>query len=605
MTVQRRFGLVFEPSSRLTDGNLMSTVMNQLQRLGRALMLPIAVLPIAGLLLRLGQPDLLGLPVLAAAGDAVFANLGLIFAVGVAVGLARENHGAAGLASLVGFLIATKGADALLSVPDYVTHGLTGAAAAAAGSIWKTTQLAKLTMPVGILSGVMAGIAYNRFSDIKLPDYLAFFAGRRFVPIVTGCLGVGLAVVFGLGWPWLAAGIDAVSQFITGAGDWGLFLYGFLNRLLIVTGLHHILNNLAWFLLGDYHGVTGDLNRFFAGDPEAGRFMTGFFPVMMFGLPGACLAMYRAADPARRVQVGGLLLSIALTSFLTGVTEPIEFSFMFLAPFLYAIHAVLTGVSMVVMHVLNVRLGFSFSAGLFDYVLNFGKASHPLRLLPVGMVYFGLYFVAFRWAIVRYNLGTPGRDAVSTPPPKDPASTAHDRADDFIAALGGAGNLQSVDACTTRLRLIVVDSQRVDADALSRLGAMGVVKPSPTAAQVILGPVADQIASTLRRRLGQSASPATGTETSSSSARVKALPLSPLCEFLGGRDNIASVRTGSSRLILHLRDIERFRPDTPLIPGVRGVGLTRAGAVHLLLDRDPESTAEALVVGGVERATAS
>src|SRR5260221_4476956 len=205
--------------------------------------------------------------------------------------------------------------------------------------------------------------------------------------------------------------MDALSRSVLHAGPLGLFLYGVLNRVLIVTGLHHIINNIAWFLLGDYHGVTGDLNRFFAGDPAAGAFMAGFFPVMMFGLPAACLAMYHPAPQARRKSVGGMLLSMALTSFLTGVTEPIEFSFIFLAPLLFALHAVLTGLAFVVMSLLGVKLGFGFSAGLFDYVLNFGKATRPLLLLPVGLGYFGLYYGVFRWAILRFDLKTPGRDA--------------------------------------------------------------------------------------------------------------------------------------------------------------------------------------------------
>ncbi len=197
---------------------------------------------------------------------------------------------------------------------------------------------------------------------------------------------------------------------VLAAGAFGLFAYGVLNRLLIVTGLHHILNNIAWFLLGDYHGVTGDLKRFFAGDPSAGAFMAGFFPVMMFGLPAACLAMYHTARPERRRAVGGLLVSMALTSFLTGVTEPIEFTFMFLAPALYAVHAVLTGLAMVIMNLLGVKLGFGFSAGLFDYVLNFKQATRPLWLLPVGAAYFALYYFLFRFVIVRFDLKTPGRE---------------------------------------------------------------------------------------------------------------------------------------------------------------------------------------------------
>src|SRR5580692_10916720 len=320
---------------------MLNLRMQGLQQLGRALMLPIAVLPIAGLLLRLGQPDLLGWPAMAAAGDAIFSNLGLLFAVGVGVGLARENHGAAGLAALVGFVVTMRAVETLLAAPP--------------GS------LAKLSIPVGLSSGIIAGVGYNRFGNITLPSYLSFFGGRRFVPILSGLAGLLLAAMLGYAWPWLEHGMDATSRAILGAGSFGLFAYGLLNRLLIVTGLHHIINNMAWFLLGDYHGTTGDLNRFFAGDPSAGKFMSGFFPVMMFGLPAACLAMYRAARPERRKAVGGLLLSMALTAFLTGVTEPIEFSFMFLAPVLYLLHAILTGLAMVVMNMLGVKLGFGFS----------------------------------------------------------------------------------------------------------------------------------------------------------------------------------------------------------------------------------------------------
>src|SRR5579872_4882212 len=368
-----------------------------LQKVGGALMLPIAVLPIAGLLLRLGQPDLLNLPSMASAGDAIFANLGLLFAIGVSVGLARENHGAAGLASVVGYLVATQGAQVLIAVPPDVAASLSGQAHDLAVGAFKAHELSKLSVPTGILSGLIAGALYNRYSEIRLPSYLAFFGGRRFVPIASGFAGLGLAAVFGLGWPWLERGMDALSYAVLAAGPFGLFAYGVLNRILIITGLHHILNNIAWFLIGDYHGVTGDLKRFFAGDPTAGAFMSGFFPMMMFGLPGACLAMYRAALPERRPAVGGLLLSIALTSFLTGVTEPVEFTFIFLAPLLYAVHAVMTGVAMVVMHLAHVRLGFGFSAGLFDYVLNYSRADRPLWLVPIGLLYFGLYYALFRF----------------------------------------------------------------------------------------------------------------------------------------------------------------------------------------------------------------
>ncbi len=562
-----------------------------LQRLGRALMLPIAVLPVAGLLLRLGQPDLLGIPVLAAAGDAIFANLGLVFAVGVAVGLARENHGAAGLASLIGFLVATHGAEVLLSVPASVTAGLSGAAADLADKAWRSQQLAKLSMPVGVLSGLIAGFAYNRFNEIQMPSYLAFFGGRRFVPIATGCFGVLVAVAFGLGWPLLASGMDSISRAVVGAGDFGLFAYGTLNRVLIVTGLHHILNNIPWFLLGDYHGATGDLKRFFAGDPSAGAFMSGFFPVMMFGLPGACLAMYRTALPERRKAVGGLLLSIALTSFLTGVTEPIEFTFMFLAPVLYLVHALLTGLAMVIMHVLGVHLGFSFSAGLFDYMLNFSLATRPLWLLPIGLCYFALYYGLFRYGIVRFNLATPGRDAAAAPSLPSAAGSGSERAAGLIAALGGGSNLTAVDACTTRLRLSVVESARIDVAALTRLGAMGVVRPGPNAVQVVLGPIADQVAGEIRRQLhaGSTAAPAT-----QGKARATAPSATDVLGALGGAANLRSIEDVAGRLLVAVHDGKLVDLDALIRLGAQDAAISKAGLVHVLVEAHAASLSAAL-----------
>src|ERR1700722_14751863 len=459
----------------------MNLRMQGLQQLGRALMLPIAVLPIAGLLLRLGQPDLLGWTAMAAAGDAIFSNLGLLFAVGVGVGLARENHGAAGLAALVGFVVTMRAVETMLAAPP--------------GS------LAKLSIPVGLSSGIIAGVGYNRFGNITLPSYLSFFGGRRFVPILSGLAGLLLAAMLGYAWPWLEHGMDATSRALLGAGSFGLFAYGLLNRLLIVTGLHHILNNFAWFIVGDYHGATGDLKRFFAGDPTAGAFMSGFFPVMMFGLPGACHAMYHTARPERRAGVAGLLLSLGLTSFLTGVTEPVEFTFMFLAPVLYALHAIATGLAMVLMNAFGVHLGFSFSAGLFDYVLNFTHAQRPLLLLPIGAAYFGLYYGVFRFCIVRLNLTTPGREiddaALQPPAPATPGA----RAQVFVTALGGAGNLTEVAACTTRLRLVLVDNRAIDEAMLKRLGARGILRSSDQGLQVVLGPIADQVAGEIRAAL--------------------------------------------------------------------------------------------------------
>jgi PTS system N-acetylglucosamine-specific IIC component len=565
-----------------------------LQPLGRALMLPIAVLPLAGLLLRLGQPDMLNITFVSAAGDAVFHNLGLLFALGVAVGLARDGAGAAGLAGVVCFLVAANGAQSLITPPPDALAGLVGKGRDLAAAAYRNVALFRLGVPLGIVSGVIGGLAYNRFGAVRLPDALAFFGGRRFAPIVAGLAGVGLALVFGLCWAWLGEGMDGLSRAIVAAGPAGLFVYGVLNRLLIVTGLHHILNNVVWFIVGDYHGATGDLGRFFAGDPTAGAFMAGFFPVMMFGLPAACLAMFHAAHPKRRAEVGGLLLSLALTAVLTGVTEPIEFSFMFLAPVLFAAHAVMTGAAMVIMDLLGVKLGFGFSAGLFDYVLNFGKATRPLLLLPVGAAYFALYYLVFRVLIVRLDLKTPGREDQPTTLGRERRRGAgDDRATDFIAALGGAANLVSVDACTTRLRLVVASRRTIDEAALRALGARGIVRPSDRDIQVVIGPIADQVAREMKEALAvdgagaRSFLEATPAPTGAlvHDTRVEGPSPDPLpwLRALGGTANILSVMAASSRLRLVVAEDGDVDAAALEALGARGLVRPGPGVWHVVL----------------------
>ncbi len=555
----------------------MASPLEALQSLGRALMLPIAVLPAAGLLLRLGQPDLLDVPFMAAAGEAIFANLGLLFAAGVAVGLARDNNGAAGLAGVVCFLIATRSAEVLLHVPAEALKGMSGDAVALATAAFKQKAIAKVSVPIGILSGLIGGQFYNRFSNVKLPEYLAFFGGRRFVPIVAGLAGLGLGALVGFTYEGLNAGMDAASRGIVGSGEAGLFIYGVLNRALIVTGLHHILNNIAWFIVGDFHGATGDLNRFFAGDPSAGAFMAGFFPVMMFGLPAACLAMYHAAPAHRRKAVGGMLASMALTTFLTGVTEPIEFSFMFLAPVLYAIHALLTGLSFILMSLLDVKLGFGFSAGFFDYALNFGKATNPLYLLPIGAAYFALYYGVFRWAIARFDLKTPGREAEPTAAEARPLSGQ--RGEDFVAALGGAANLIGVDACTTRLRLVVADQGAVDEAALKALGSRGMVRPSDKALQVVLGPIADQVAGEIRAAIAGGR----GLAAPAVAAPAAAFDVGPWVAGLGGAGNVIEAGLKAGRVCVRLVDPAALDEAALTARGARGVARLADGSVQILL----------------------
>ena len=598
----------------------MKRLLNALQKLGGALMLPIAVLPVAGMLLRLGQPDLLNIPVMAHAGLAIFSNLGLLFAVGVAIGLARDNHGAAGLAAVVGYLVILKGAAVFLTAPAAVLAGVPAHALALVGAASADKELQQLTVPVGIISGLMGGALYNRFHRIRLPSYLAFFGGRRFVPILTGFAALPLAILLGLELPHLESGMATLSRTVLAAGPWGLFIYGVLNRLLIVTGLHNILNSFAWFIVGNYLGITGDMNRFFAGDPTAGSFMSGFFPVMMFGLPAACLAMYHTALPHRRAAVAGLLLSIALTSFLTGVTEPVEFTFMFLAPGLYLVHALLTGLAFIIMNALDVKLGFTFSAGLFDYVLNFNHDTHPLLLLPVGAVYFGLYYGIFRFTIIKFDLKTPGREAAESSAAEQPAgigrlegvsaaATAGARARAFIAALGGSENLDVVNACTTRLRLTVRSQETVDAPALKRLGAIGIVRTSADTLQVIVGPTAELLAGEMREAL---ASLSGGQGIPASSARVtvpepdvaqaprpRGVALSrPIVEkllaALGGAANVRTVEPADSRLRIAVANAGGVDHEALGRLGLRGSALVTPNCVHVIVGPAARSAAHTL-----------
>ena len=575
----------------------MKKLFPAVQKLGKSLMLPIAVLPVAGLLLRLGQPDLLDLPYVAAAGNAVFANLGLLFAIGVAVGLARGNNGAAGLAAVVAYLVTTEGAKVLIDVPPEVIADAAERAAQLLSADYKSAAIMKMSVPAGLISGILAGNLYNRYSEIRLPDYLAFFSGRRFVPIVSGFAALLIAALFGFGWPVLETGMNALSEAVIGAGEVGLFGYGLLNRILIVTGLHHILNNLAWFIVGDFEGVTGDLRRYFAGDPTAGAFMSGFFPVMMFGLPAACLAMYRSVKPERRKAVGGLLVSMALTSFLTGITEPIEFTFMFVAPALFAIHAVLTGISMAVMDLLQIRLGFGFSAGLFDYVLNFNKATRPLLMLPIGAVYFTVYYATFRFFIVRFDIKTPGRDDAEPAQAGAVTGAQNEEAAKYLLALGGPRNLLAIDACMTRLRLSIASRDAVDEAALKALGAAGMIYPTSDTMQVVVGLRADAIAAELRR-VAEAPAPQPINRTTASD-RVGEQSLAEdechmLLQALGGTDNVVAVDARGTRLKIRVRDAGLVDEVRLAGTGLRGAAVIDEKLVHVLADGSPAPIARAL-----------
>ncbi|WP_347862144.1 N-acetylglucosamine-specific PTS transporter subunit IIBC [Salimicrobium sp. PL1-032A] len=454
-----------------------------LQRIGKSLMFPIATLPAAALLVRLGMEDMLDIAFIQAAGDSILTNLSLIFGIGIAMGFAKDGGGGAALSGAIGVLVLEAGVEAIN--PDI-----------------------DMGVFAGILAGITAGMLYNRFYDIKLPEYLSFFGGKRFVPIITSAAMVLISFVMGYLWVYPQYALDATAQWILSSGELGVGIYGFLNRLLIPVGLHHVMNTLIWFDFGSFtteagNVVNGEINRFLKGDPEAGYFLAGFFPVMMFGLPAACLAMYAAAKREKKAAVGGMLGSIALTSFLTGVTEPIEFSFMFLAPLLYVVHAALTGVSMVVAYMLDIRHGFGFSAGLIDYLLNFNIAQNPLLLLVLGLIIGGIYFVVFYTLITKLDLKTPGReDEEEEEGEQAPVSSDYDeKAAVFIEALGGEDNIDSLDYCTTRLRITLEDRENVDEKMLKRQGARGVIHIGSKNLHVVVGTSVEFLAEAMRRQM--------------------------------------------------------------------------------------------------------
>ncbi|MFJ7296895.1 PTS transporter subunit EIIC [Streptomyces collinus] len=393
-----------------------SAVMAVMQRIGRSLMLPVAVLPAAALLVRLGNDDMLGRPefpafltkiasFMAAGGNAILDNMALLFAVGIAIGFAKKSDGSTALAAVTGYLVFQR------VLGTFTDPNQPKVETAVDGKVVMVEKAVNAGVLGGVVMGIVVALLYQRFYRTKLPDWAGFFGGRRLVPILSAFAGLIIGVVFGYIWPVLGAGLHNLGEWLVGSGAVGAGIFGVANRALIPVGMHHLLNSFPWLQAGEYEGKHGDISRFLAGDPTAGQFMTGFFPIMMFALPAACLAIVHCARPERRKVVGGMMLSLALTSFVTGVTEPIEFTFMFIAPVLYAIHAVLTGVSMALTWALGMKDGFGFSAGAIDFALNLGIATNPWGLALVGLCFAAVYYVVFRFAITKFNLPTPGRES--------------------------------------------------------------------------------------------------------------------------------------------------------------------------------------------------
>ncbi|MFD8983113.1 PTS transporter subunit EIIC [Streptomyces sp. NPDC059564] len=398
-----------------------------LQKMGRSLQLPIAVLPAAGILNRLGQPDVFGADglnwtrvarVMAGAGGALLdpdLGLPLLFCIGVAIGMAKKADGSTALAAVAGFLVYRGVLHAFPDACPPLTRNIGG------GCLGRNDTFAGFTYQNpgvfgGIIMGLLAAWFWQRYHRVKLVDWLGFFNGRRLVPIIMSFVAIGFAAVCLWIWPPVGDALESFSDWLSGLGSWGAGIFGVANRALLVIGLHQFLNVPIWFQFGSYttpegKTVHGDINMFLNGDPNAGLFLSGFFPIMMFALPAAALAITHCAKPLRRKEIGGLMLSVGLTSFVTGITEPLEYSFLFVAPALYAVHAVLTGVSMAVTWALGVHDGFTFSAGLIDYVINWNLATKPWLIIPIGLCFALVYYVVFRFAITTFNLPTPGRES--------------------------------------------------------------------------------------------------------------------------------------------------------------------------------------------------
>ena len=476
-------------------------MMKYLQKLGKALMLPVACLPICGILMGIGYAlcpstmqggDVTGIVemigfFLVKAGGALIDNMAILFVIGVGVGMADDNDGTAGLAALASWLMMTN----LLSVGTVTTL-----MPAIADNATKSLAFGKIANPfIGILAGIIGATCYNKFKGTKLPDWLSFFSGKRCVAIVAGVVSIIVSAILLFIWPLLFGALVAIGESIVGLGPVGAGIYAFLNRLLIPTGLHHALNNVFWF---DTIGL-GDLQHFWRGETSAdvtwdlGMYMSGFFPCMMFGIPGAALAMVHTAKSNKKKAAIGLVSSAAIAAFVCGVTEPFEFGFMFLAPVLYLVYALLYGIFTVVTVLLGFRAGFSFSAGLTDLVFSASlpAAAKTWLIIPLGIAAFVVFYVVFRFAIVKFDLKTPGREDDDDNEAEKSAVLSNDDftevAKIILEGVGGKENVKSIDNCITRLRLEINDYTKVDEKKIKSAGVAGVIRPSKTAVQVIVG----------------------------------------------------------------------------------------------------------------------
>jgi len=585
-----------------------------LQKIGKSLMLPVSVLPAAGILLGVGSAKFTWLPVsvssvMAQAGGAVFSNLPLIFAIGVALGL-TGNDGVAALASVVGFAVMLATMGVMAPLVGYEPKSIMGIPSIETGVFG------------GILIGAVAAILFNRYYRLQLPSYLGFFSGKRSVPIMTAFLAIVVGIVLSLVWPPIGNQINRFSHWAANGNPAAAFaIYGVVERSLIPFGLHHIWNVPFFFEVGTYldpatgKEIHGEIYRFTAGDPTAGHLAGGYL-FKMWGLPAAAIAMWRAARPENRAKVGGIMISAALTSFLTGITEPIEFAFLFVAPVLYGIHALLAGVAYFVAVTLGIHHSTTFSHGLIDYVVLYPNSQRGWWLIPLGLVWAGVYYVLFTTLIHRMHLKTPGRevevaeaataDTGAAVPVEVPVGAAADgMAARLVAAFGGAANIRSLDACITRLRVELADVSRASPEALKALGAAGVMKVG-SGMQAIFGTRSENLKTDMEDYMKSAGAVVAAPPVSTPRTVSPAVTVTPghraraaaLAAALGGNDNIESVEAVAiTRLRVALGDEGRIDERALERAGAGGVMRVSDRVVHVIVGEDAAGLAAAMATG--------
>ena len=605
-----------QQTSGSQDQGMGTRIFGVMQKLGKALMLPVSVLPVAGILLGVGGAVLNGaetngwhlpfmlqvlLQIMRDSGDPIFAALPLIFAIGVALGLTK-NDGVAALAATIGFLVMT----ATLGVIG-LNFGMMTRLDPHLPAIGQHAPFTMLGLPTistgvfgGILIGAVAGVLFNKYYRISLPPYLGFFAGKRFVPIVTAFAAIGLGIVLSIVWPPVQKMISAFGHWASeGSTPIAVWLYGTVERLLLPFGLHHIWNAPFFYELGecvksDGTTATGWLTCFFYGKQEYGVLAGGFL-VKMFGLPGAALAIWHTAKPENRLKVGSIMVSAALTTFLTGITEPLEFSFMFVAPLLYGVHVLMTGLAFPLMVLSEARLGYTFSQGFIDYALYFPLAAKPWMVLVLGPVYFILYFAVFRTLIVTLNLKTPGREE-TVAEGSSGADAANDFARQLVLAFGGRSNIKDLDACITRLRVGLVDIAKADQHKLKALGAAGVVLVGSNM-QAIFGTRSENLKTDMEEYLKSAGTEAELSEADQASVRYEATTIEPklrdpegpqkafhYLEALGGTANIIKVEAAAqTRLRVVVKAGEKVSPTGLQSAGVAGHVFIDPTTLHLIV----------------------